>query len=221
MKKNTLLYLDSDLVEKAKRENINISRLAEDALKKALDMKRPVTVEEHVQKILKDADVTNHKNFYQETYLLPFQIESLTLNKIGPFEKFETRFSRDRVNIIYGPNGSGKSIILRSILFALGRRHRHFNERVSSGGTIKLKLFPNQTSIAITDTENQDNMTKGYRCLMADAPIARIARKMVVPLLNELNCLGIQIIITALLDDPKTLPENMHIISLSNYPHYR
>jgi len=91
-KKNTLLYLDSDLVEKAKTENINISKLAEDALRTALDMKRPVTVEEHVQRILKDADVTTHESFYQETYLLPFQIESLALDNIGPFEKFETRF---------------------------------------------------------------------------------------------------------------------------------
>jgi post-segregation antitoxin (ccd killing protein) len=38
MKKNTLLYFDSDLVERAKRENINISRLTEEALKQALDI---------------------------------------------------------------------------------------------------------------------------------------------------------------------------------------
>jgi hypothetical protein len=33
-----LLYLDSDLVERAKKENIDISRLTEEALKEALEV---------------------------------------------------------------------------------------------------------------------------------------------------------------------------------------
>ena len=45
-KKNTLLYLDQYLVEKAKKENINLSRVAEDALRNALDEKRTVTVKD-------------------------------------------------------------------------------------------------------------------------------------------------------------------------------
>jgi post-segregation antitoxin (ccd killing protein) len=72
MKKNTLLYLDSDLVERAKRENINISRLTEEALKQALEIGRPRTAQEHLRKLL--ADVGNESSFYGETYLLPFQM---------------------------------------------------------------------------------------------------------------------------------------------------
>jgi len=121
------------------------------------------------------------------------------------------------VSIIYGPNGSGKSILLRSILFAFGRRHKYFSKKVSSDGTIRLKLFPNQTSINITDTENQNSMAKGFKCLIADDLLARIPRKMVVPVLNKLNDLGIQVIITAsLLVDRKKLPEHICIISLEN-----
>jgi len=46
MKKDTLLYLDADLVERAKRENVNISRLSEDALKEALKITVPPTARE-------------------------------------------------------------------------------------------------------------------------------------------------------------------------------
>jgi len=49
MKKNTLLYLDSEIVQRAKTANINISRLTEEALLKALDMKRPETAKEYLR----------------------------------------------------------------------------------------------------------------------------------------------------------------------------
>lgn len=220
-KKNTLLYLDSDLVEKAKRENINISRVAEDALRKTLDIKwRPATPREHLQKIFETADERDEG--IRETYFLPFQIESITLSNIGPFREFEGHFSPNGVNIIYGPNGSGKSIILRAILFAFGRRHKYFGKRQSGGGTVKLTLFPNQTTVKVTDVESQDCFTKRGGCLIVDDLLARIPRKMIVPLFDEMNRLDNQVIITAsLLIDPKTLPNYLHIISLENYSNYR
>lgn len=219
-KKNTLLYLNCDLVERAKKENINISRLAEDALKKALDIRRPVTVKQHIQRMLEETG--SQGSFYGETYLLPLQIESLTLSNIGPFGRFGSKFSRDGINAICGPNGSGKSTIVRSILYAFGRRHRYFSDRATNGGTIKLRLFPGQTSIDITDATNHENGTKGYGCLVADDPFSRLRKNMIVPLIKQLNCLGIQIIITAsLLVNPTTFPENTHVISLYDYPHYR
>jgi len=42
-----MVYLDANLVERAKKENINISRLAEEALKQALEIERPRTAQEH------------------------------------------------------------------------------------------------------------------------------------------------------------------------------
>ena len=220
-KKNTLLYLDQYLVEKAKKKNINISRVAEDALRNALDEKRPVTVKDILRRILRE-EPGNHISRFGERYFLPFQIESLKLNNIGPFEKFEASFSPDTLNIIYGPNGSGKSIILRSILFAFGRRHRFFNKKVSSGGTIKLKLFQNQNLIKISDFENPDNLTNGYGCWIADALLSMIPRKKVIQILNELASLGIQVIITTVQKNYlKTLPKDTRIISLENHPYYR
>jgi post-segregation antitoxin (ccd killing protein) len=215
MKKNTLLYLDSDLVEKAKRENINISRLTEEALKQALEIERPRTAKEHLRKLL--AEVGNESSFYGETYLLPFQIQSLKLTRVGPFDNFEVHFSRNSVNLIYGPCGSGKSTIIRSILYAFGIRHKRFTERVLSEGTITVKLFPGQDSINVMGMESGQNALRGYQCLVADDSLERILKDMIAPLFAELKRLGIQIILTASpLIDVSKLPNDIRIITTYN-----
>ncbi len=71
MKRKTLLYLDSELIEKAKEENINVSKLTEGALKQALEVKVLRTAKDHLQKLL--AEVGNENSIYEETYFLPFQ----------------------------------------------------------------------------------------------------------------------------------------------------
>ncbi|MEM2129142.1 MAG: type II toxin-antitoxin system CcdA family antitoxin [Candidatus Bathyarchaeia archaeon] len=213
MKKNTLLYLDSDLVERAKRENINISKLAEEALKQALQIGRPRTAQEHLQKML--AEVGNENSFYGETYLLPFQIESLRLTKIGPFDKFEASFKANSLNVIYGSCGGGKSTLVRSILFAFGIKHRYFTSRVYANGKIQLELFPHQKSITITNIESCENTTRGYQCLIADDPLERLSKNIISPFFTELKRLKIQIIVTASpLIDKSTLPNSTHVISL-------
>lgn len=109
MKKGVLLRLDTDLIEKARKENINISKLTEKALKHALETRPPRTAQEHLQKML--AEIGREDSYYRETYLLPFQIETLKLTKVGPFESFEVAFKANALNIIHGPCGSGKSTI--------------------------------------------------------------------------------------------------------------
>jgi len=194
MKKNTLLYLDSDLVERAKRENINISRLAEDALREVLKIAVPRTAREYLQRVL--ADAGRELAFYGEAYLIPFQIESLRLENVGPFEEFEVKFSRDAINVIYGSSGSGKSIIVRSILLAFGKRHTYFTR--SENGKVTLRLFQDQATVSIrTNEEDRSDVTRGYRCLIADNISQRAPRSMIPALYEELKKLGIQIIATA------------------------
>lgn len=213
MKKNTLLYLDSDLVERAKREKLNISRLTEEALKQALEITTPKTSKEHLRRLL--AEVGNESSLYGETYLLPFQIQSLRLIKVGLFDNFETSFSRNSINLIHGLCGSGKSTIIRSILFAFGIRHRYFTEKAYDTGTISVKVFPGQDSINITGMNSSQNTLRGYKCLIADDPLERIPKDMIVPLFAELKRLGIQIILTAsLLIDTFKLPNGTHVIPL-------
>jgi len=215
MKKNTLLYLDSDLVERAKRENLNISRLTEEALKQALEITTPKTAKEHLRRLL--AEVGNESSFYGETHLLPFQIESLELTKVGPLNHFEAHFRRNSINVIHGSCGSGKSTIIRSILCAFGIRHKYFTEKAYDTGAISVKLFPGQDSIKITGMNSSQNTLKGYKCLIADDPLERIPKDIIVPLFAELKHLGIQIILTAsLLIDVSQLPDDIHIITLQS-----
>jgi hypothetical protein len=214
MKKNTLLYLDGDLVEKAKRENINISRLAEDALKQALNISPPRTARDYLQRVLEDAG--RESTLYGEAYLLPFQIESLRLENVGPFQRFEAEFSRDLVNVIFGLGESGKSIIIRSILLAFGRRHKYF--QTSDGGKVTLKLFPDQGLVSVTTSvENQSDIARGYRCLLADDVFQRAPRNMTQALCDEMKNLKIQIIVTASLPiDSSKLPKDTRVISLKS-----
>lgn len=220
MKKNTLLYLDQYLVEKAKRENINISRVTEEALKIALNEKGPTTTKDLLQRIMNEDPENPLSNRYGERQFLPFQIESLKLNNIGPFEKFEASFSPNSLNIIYGQGGSGKSYILRSIMFAFGRKPKFYN--LSSDGKITLKIFSNQESIELSDFKNLNNLTKGFRCWIADAPMNTLNAERISEILPELNKLGIQMILTVRNEDQiQNAPKGSKIISLKSYPHYR
>jgi transcriptional regulatory protein LevR len=55
MKKKTLLHLDSDLVERAKMKNVDVSRITEDALKEALKVTIPRTAHNYLQIIVVEA----------------------------------------------------------------------------------------------------------------------------------------------------------------------
>jgi len=214
MKKNTLLYLDGDLVEKAKRENINISRLAEDALKQALNICPPRTAHDYLQRVLEDAG--GGSALYGEAYLMPFQVESLRLENVGPFKEFEVEFGRDVLNVIFGLGGSGKSFIVRSILLAFGRRHKYF--QTSDSGKVTLKLFPDQGSVSVTrSVENQSDITRGYKCLIADGVLQRAPRNMIPALYEEMKNLKIQIIVTTSLPiDSSKLSKDTRVISLKS-----
>ena len=214
MKKNTLLYLDNDSVERAKRENISISKLAEDALRQALNINPPRTAHEYVQRVLADAGREN--SFYGEAYLLPFQIESLRLKNVGPFKRFEAEFKRDGINVIFGLGGSGKSFLIRSILFAFGRHHKYF--QTPYGGRVTLKLFPDQDSVSVTTSaDDQSDITRGHKCLLADGVFQRAPQHMIPALYTEVKNLKIQTIVTTSLPiDSSKLPKDAHVISLES-----
>ncbi|MEM3697472.1 MAG: AAA family ATPase [Candidatus Bathyarchaeia archaeon] len=168
---------------------------------------------QHLQKML--AEMGRECSFYEETYLLPFQIEKLKLTKVGPFENFEATFNANSINVIHGLCGSGKSTIIRSILYAFGIKHKYFTKRVLGEGTIEVKLFPGQDSIKIRGFSSEQDPLRGYQCLLADDSFDRIPKDMITSLFEELKRLGIQIIITTLLIDPSKIPD-AHIITINN-----
>jgi ATPase subunit of ABC transporter with duplicated ATPase domains len=209
MKKNTLLYLDSVLVERAKQENINISGLTEEALKHALEKFHPRTAHEYLQRVL--ADSGRGLAPYGEAYLLPFQIASLKLENIGLFTDFDISFRKNEMNVIYGSNASGKTTIIRSILLALSTRHNYFAE--SENGKVSVTLFPDQQSVIInTNEQNPSDLARGYKCLVMDDFFPRVPERMIPELLEEMQNLKIQIIVTAI--DLSKFPESINVIHL-------
>jgi hypothetical protein len=113
-KKNTLLYLDEKLVKLAKKHNLNMSHLAEAAIRSQL---LPIlSVRE------RQLDFHQHlKDLKEEGYCyeLPQTIRAIKLKNMGPIEKLELNLVKG-VNVILGPNASGKSIIIRAIANAFG-----------------------------------------------------------------------------------------------------
>jgi len=212
VKKNTLLYLDINLVEKAKKRNINISKLTEDALKQALQTSLPVNAQEYVSRVL--ADAGNEVARYGESYLLPFQIESLKLSNVGPLREFEATFGRNAPNLIVGPGGSGKSFILRSILLAFGKQHTSF--QTLGNGKVMVKLFKDQDLTTITiNAEDKLDLARGYRCLLLDDAFHSVSEGMVSEIFSELQKLRLQTIMaTSRLMDPSKLPEGTNIVLL-------
>ncbi|MEM3458976.1 MAG: AAA family ATPase [Candidatus Bathyarchaeia archaeon] len=214
MKKKTLLYLDNDLVEKAKKENLDISKLTEEAIKEALKVTIPKTARDYLQIIV--AEAGREEARYCEAHLLPFQIESLKLENVGPFKEFEAIFKKDAINVIYGPCGSGKSTIVRAILLAFGIRHKYSLSKTVNG-KITLKLFPDQHSINImVNKENPLDAAKGYRCLIGDDFFDRIPKRMVPEICKEMKSLQMQTIITAsMMVGPSMFPKNINLLALN------
>jgi hypothetical protein len=191
MKKNTLLYLDDELVKTAKLQNINISQATENALRQILDFSKPQSTEEHLAKLF--SEVGKEDSPYGETHLLPFQVKSIKLSNIGPFKTFETEFSENGVNVIIGENESGKSVLIRSILFAFGQNHRYFTRDTVLDGNYKVEIYPGQETVNISG----DTPSRGYQCIIIDDAFLRLDVGVITPLMGELEKLGIQVILTA------------------------
>jgi len=213
MKKNTLLYLDSFLVERAKQEQINISELTEEALKHALEKTTPKTAAEYLRRAI----TNTNKNLspYGEAHLLPLQIQSVTLKNIGKFQNHTVNFKKDTINAVCGPNGSGKSTILRAIHQVFCSPKNYFSD--SENAEIQVRLFPDQQTATINPNEyDLQDLTRGYKCLLLDNFVPRASPIMLRDLLKLLADLQIQVITTAY--DSSMFPETSNIINLQPQP---
>jgi ABC-type glutathione transport system ATPase component len=114
MKKNTMLTLDNDLVEKARALGLNLSAISAEAIKMEVASK-------------------SIKN------LIP-SVKSLKLHNVGPFKDVSLSFT-DGLNIICGTNGSGKSTILRSLIYAFDRESGPRVRDERQRGSVEVELF--------------------------------------------------------------------------------
>ena len=106
-KKNTLLYLDEDTVQEAKKLDINLSELAANAIKRAVMLKQAY---QDADKIIDNA----------EHHYIPIHVDTISVEKLGPVQHLEADF--EQVNVIVGPNASGKTLIINKLHEALSRQ---------------------------------------------------------------------------------------------------
>ena len=107
MKKNTLLYLEKNLVKKAKKNHLNISNIAENALKDALEEYR-------------DKNDPSYIFENASTRFLPYRINKITF-KDDPFFK-DNSYIFKQTNLIVGNNASGKTELFH-ILSSIPRKN--------------------------------------------------------------------------------------------------
>ncbi|MCM8764615.1 MAG: AAA family ATPase [Candidatus Omnitrophica bacterium] len=169
-KKNTLIYLDEDLVRMAKQKKINISELTEKTLRQQL-----LPILSSGEKMLFDMDsYLEELKSMNRCFFLPFSVKRLELENIGPIESISIDFSPG-INIIRGSNGSGKTTILKSIAMAFGLfipERETMLKMMKKEGFIKISTSEHENLIRL-DKDNI-NGRKDAGCLLLDDAIAML-----------------------------------------------
>jgi predicted ATP-dependent endonuclease of OLD family len=191
-KKNTLLYLEDNLVRSAKQYGINISKLAEDAIKSSL-----FPILSHGQRIELDFDgYIKSMEGEKKAFFLPFEIKRAKLSNIGPHKELDVKLGK--LNIILGKNGSGKTILLRAIASSLGFDDIYKDNMIkeeSKKGEISVELKGNYASVVL---ESAKEPQRSFKCLLVDDPFNRLDRQVRKKLLEYLKRLDVQVIATSL-----------------------
>ena len=207
-KKNTLLYLDTELVRLAKKHDLHISKITEEAIKEELRKRNIKTFdpEEYLNSLLQK----------EQAIYFPFEIKSIEISNFGPIKHFKTDL--DRINVIVGKNATGKTTILKSIYWILSGKGLS-NEEIflnsREKGNIKIELKENIKSInysfkdklkrggeeevLVIDKELENVQAKKllqWNCLLVDDALSTLDGKAPDMFLKYLKKQNIQLILT-------------------------
>ena len=215
VKKNTLLYLDKNLVKYAKERGLNISQITENAIKQQLFPYLSIG-----EKALFDfkgylEELKNNK----QCFFLPLKLKGVKLKNVGKFDySFHTEFKQ--FNVVNAPFGYGKTTLLRSIAYTLGLDDfplRNLLCADSTEGYIRINVDNNKELYSkISIRNNQELFTDGRtRCILLDDAmdiekfinITNTKHQLMLTsfqeFLHTLRELDIQIILTASFTDDK------------------
>lgn len=198
-KKNTLLYLDEELVDRAKQMDINLSQVTEDALKERIlpflsTGEKPLValdqvIDEYVERGM--------------AYRLPFRIDSITLDSIGPIDHLDTVF--DDVTALTGGNGSGKSTVLKAIAHSYGQGDINTSmllDHSAEQGAINMEITPEeQLELTLDRQDSTVSTTRSARCLLIDGLFGRLTDERTTDLLDQIVERDEQIIFTGYRDE--------------------
>jgi len=188
-KKNTLLYLDENLVELAKEKNFNISELAEEAIRTKLNINgyhKRFDPEEYLENLRKKG----------LAYYIPFRINKISIDNYRFVKKIEVDFKHK--NLIVGVNGSGKTRLIRSLLMFFDNSHStqspSRDECPQGPGEIKIS-FDQMELLACEVCGERISMENG--CILIDEGLGKLDQEAGIVFLKYLLDRKEQIIITS------------------------
>lgn len=212
-KKNTLLYLDTDLVKRAKKSGMNISKAAEYGIKIILDS------EETDLEFNPSLDLAQ-MIFDKNAFVLPLKIKMLELANIGLFERKRVVF-KDGINIITGKGITGKTTLINSIAYIFNgfwlagfvttekisevRRLIECKNRVGSiirdganDGKLRLEFQTEAKFIEFEYKKHKSHIKNNAKhlCVLIDDPFYDLLDNQPTVFLKYLKMLGSQVVIT-------------------------
>lgn len=188
-KKNTLLYLDENLVELAKEKNFNISELAEEAIRTKLNINgyhKRFDPEEYLDNLRKKG----------LAYYIPFRINKVEIDNYKLAKKVSIDFKEK--NMVEGVNGSGKTRLVRSILLFFDNSHtlKDFSKKECPEGPGKIQINFDQTDLLSCEVCGERiSMDKG--CILIDEGLGKLDQEAGIVFLKYLLGRNEQIIITS------------------------
>lgn len=196
VKKNTLLYLDENLVKEAKKSNINISKITENAIKHYLFNSASTGERASINFGRYLATLKEEKRCF--TY--PFKLEDVELNCIGIIDGLKTQL--DKFNVFMGNHGTAKTTVVRSIVYTLGSSEPNIERLLKSNepeGQIRLNIISEEPIILKLKRDTNGEIIKQEKigCIILDDPGAEFDEENFKKLLNYLRRLDAQIIMTS------------------------
>lgn len=196
-KKKVTLSLEEDVVDRAKRQGLNMSEAANTALKEKTFLNTLSEGERKFRKIIEDAREEGG------VASLPIEIKSLKLKNIGKFEDKKFEFGPQNT-VIYGPNESGKSTIIHAIKSFFGKEDGELVNYKKNSGKIEVETSENKGEFKLNKSEPSQG-----RCLVVDDLLAGLSNKKAERAVEELkNEYSEQIILTTRRRDIAEMFEN-------------
>jgi len=193
-KTKATLYLEEDLVRRAKESDLNMSEIANNALKQRFGLERETSRQRNLRELLQEVDEDGR------LHSLASKVAGLELENIRKFDELSLEF-QDGLNVIYGPNGSGKSTICEAVVNTVasstGEVHREFVKHGRNSGSVRVELEDPVVFRQFSSGGQYDEGEGGV--LLLDNPFVNYdedyAREMVEQLAKEIDS---QVILTTI-----------------------
>lgn len=195
-KKNTLLYLDEKLVKEAKKLNLNLSKIAENAIKHHLFTSLSTGERASIDFGQYLATLKEEKR----CFFLPFQLEEIELYSIGIIDGLKITF--EQFTVFVGKHGTGKTTVVRSIVYMLGFSEPNIERLLKNNaphGSIRLNVVSEEPLTLKLKRGKSGEIIKEEKigCIVLDNPGEEFDDKNYGNFLYYLRGLDAQIIMTS------------------------